>query len=212
MFLRRYTTASVAAVAATRSCALRRSQQPRWCTGPKADGAPTAPSSSLSSPAGAAAAAAGASAAASAAPEEAKPSASAEYVAKLGPGPWGNFWRWTTQDRQSHPKFSAAWFLEALIVLGIFSVAGSTTLYAIRPCLTKIGIEGSFVEGPWSYRVASVFMVSPCYTLIVLTVGTLAGRHPMFAKVAARMWKRFMPNSARLRLLCEPARIKYSSQ
>ena len=195
MFLRRYTTASVAAVAATRSCALRGSQQPRWCTGPKADGVPAAPSPSPSSPA----------AASSSSEEAAKPSASAEYVAKLGPGPWGNFWRWTTQERQSHPKFSAAWFLEALIVLGIFSVAGSTTLYAvcgtggretrhdvqththihtqIRPCLTKIGIEGSFIEGPWSYRVASVFMVSPCYTLIVLT-GTRTPPTPLCSVAA----------------------------
>ncbi|KAJ9446516.1 hypothetical protein DIPPA_30489b, partial [Diplonema papillatum] len=38
--------------------------------------------------------------------------------------------------------------------------------------------------------------------------GTLAGRHPYFAKIAVRMWARLMPAAARRRLMCAPARRK----
>lgn len=47
------------------------------------------------------------------------------------------------------------------------------------------------MEGPNSYRVISVLTVTPIYTVILLTVGTVAGRHSFFAKQAVKMLGRF---------------------
>eukprot|EP01061_Rhynchopus_euleeides_P010273 TRINITY_DN19704_c0_g1_i1.p1 TRINITY_DN19704_c0_g1~~TRINITY_DN19704_c0_g1_i1.p1 ORF type:complete len:187 (+),score=28.21 TRINITY_DN19704_c0_g1_i1:99-659(+) len=132
-------------------------------------------------------------------------SRSTEGSSERPQGAWDQFWKWTTQ-RRDYERWSSDWIKETIIVCTVFAIAGSTTLLVVRPCLGYVGIEGSMAEGPWSYRFASIFLISPMYTLIVLTAGTLAGRHATFAKVAARMWKRFLPESARLKLMCEPAR------
>ena len=70
----------------------------------------------------------------------------------------------------------------------VFGITGSTSMYLVRPVLPKIGIKGSWKEGPWSYRIGSFVLVSPVYTLILLTVGSLAGRHNFFAAMARKMW------------------------
>eukprot|EP01063_Lacrimia_lanifica_P016275 TRINITY_DN22885_c0_g1_i1.p1 TRINITY_DN22885_c0_g1~~TRINITY_DN22885_c0_g1_i1.p1 ORF type:complete len:178 (+),score=28.73 TRINITY_DN22885_c0_g1_i1:64-597(+) len=127
-------------------------------------------------------------------------------AAPEGGSQWDAFWRWTTQKRPDHARMSAPWILDKLFICAVFAVAGTSTMYFIRPCLGKLGIEGSMADGPWSYRVASLFCVSPFYTLIVLTLGTLSGRHATFAKVAARMWKRMLPHSVRYRLVCPAGR------
>jgi hypothetical protein len=58
----------------------------------------------------------------------------------------------------------------------------------VRPLLPYIGLEGSFREGPWSYRIGSLVLVSPAYTALLLMTGSLAGRHNYFAAIARRMW------------------------
>lgn len=45
-------------------------------------------------------------------------------------------------------------------------------------------------------------------TMILLTIGTLAGRHMYFAKVARRMWGRFLPSSVADKVMCTPAKAK----
>jgi hypothetical protein len=53
-----------------------------------------------------------------------------------------------------------------------------------------LGLHGSMMDGPWSYRIASLLVLTPVYSTILMTVGTLAGRHAFFAHVVQRMWYR----------------------
>ena len=56
--------------------------------------------------------------------------------------------------------------------------------------------EGSMKEGPWSYRIGSLVIVSPIYSVVLLTVGTLAGRHRFFARMSYKIMGRFVPQFA----------------
>ena len=59
------------------------------------------------------------------------------------------FWNWTTQARPSWKENK----LEAAVVFCVFGVTGSTSVGLVRPALKyTIGLEGSFIEGPNSYR------------------------------------------------------------
>jgi hypothetical protein len=89
------------------------------------------------------------------------------------------FWRWTTQNRP-HWRESK---LEAAVIFCVFGATGSSSVYFVRPLLSKVGINGTMMDGPNSYRVLSILLVSPVYACILLTLGTLSGRHTFFAKV-----------------------------
>jgi hypothetical protein len=52
---------------------------------------------------------------------------------------------------------------------------------------------GTMLDGPWSYRLASLFLVTPTYSLILVTLGTLAGRKDFFLGQAMKIWGRFLP-------------------
>lgn len=99
------------------------------------------------------------------------------------------------------------------MVCAVFGATGSSALYIMRPLLaTTLGIEGSLVDGPNSYRLASLLLMSPAYATVLLLLGTLSGRHTFFAKMAFGILKRYVPaRSLQQRLLCKPARLKQSS-
>ena len=115
------------------------------------------------------------------------------------------FWSWTTKERANWKESPT----EALIICTIFGITGSSTLYFVRPVLKRIGFEGSMIEGPNSYRVASVLLISPMYASILLILGTIGGRHLFFAKMAHKIYSRFIPNNKiREKILCTPALLK----
>ena len=90
----------------------------------------------------------------------------------------------------------------------VFGITGSASMYIVRPVLPHLGLKGSFKEGPWSYRIGSLLLVSPFYTLILLTTGSLAGRHKYFAAMARKMWGRFLPKPVAQKVACTPAKQK----
>ena len=66
----------------------------------------------------------------------------------------------------------------------------------VRPALKQtFGLEGSMIDGPWSYRVTSLLVVSPIYASLLVTFGTLAGRHRYFASMATKIFGRFVPRA-----------------
>ena len=86
---------------------------------------------------------------------------------------------------------------EAAVAICVFGVTGTTSVMLVRPALKHtIGLEGSLREGPWSYRVLSVGLVSPIYAGLLVTFGTLAGRHAFFAPMGSRILRRFVPKAA----------------
>ncbi|KAG5187133.1 hypothetical protein JKP88DRAFT_308035 [Tribonema minus] len=123
---------------------------------------------------------------------------------------WNRFVNWTTQPAPQHKRWSAPWFGEQALLCTVFAITGSSSMYLVRPFLPKIGLEGSWREGPWSYRIGSFILVSPIYTALLLLTGSLAGRHNYFAAIARRMWGRFLPRPLAERVGCTPAKIKAS--
>mmetsp|Transcript_19144 Transcript_19144/g.28488 ORF Transcript_19144/g.28488 Transcript_19144/m.28488 type:complete len:191 (+) Transcript_19144:155-727(+) len=77
---------------------------------------------------------------------------------------------------------------EALIICIIFALAGSTTMYVVRPIFNMIGFKGSLKEGPWSYRIGYILMMTPAYSAILFTYATLFGRRQLFLPIILRMW------------------------
>lgn len=91
------------------------------------------------------------------------------------------------------------------MAFGVFGATGSASLILVRPALKAVGLEGSLYEGPNSYRVASVLICSPCYACLLVTLGTLAGRHRFFATMGGKILSRFIPFTSQP-IMCPPAR------
>jgi len=114
------------------------------------------------------------------------------------------FWAWTTQARPSWRENKT----EAAVLFCVFGCTGSSSVALVRPCLGKLGLEGSMKDGPNSYRVISFLSVTPIYSLIIFTLGTLSGRHAYFAGQWRKIFSRFMPKAAVNKLVhagCPPA-------
>ena len=89
----------------------------------------------------------------------------------------------------------------------MFGITGSSSVALVRPALKSVlGIEGTMIDGPNSYRFLSFFLVTPIYCCVLLTVGTLAGRHTYFANMARKILGRFVPSEKmKSKIACKPA-------
>jgi hypothetical protein len=118
------------------------------------------------------------------------------------------FWKWTTQPR---PTWRES-YTEAAVLFCVFGVTGSSSVVIVRPFLEyTIGLKGSLYEGPNSYRVLSILLVSPFYACLLVTFGTLSGRHSYFANMGRKTLGRFMPASLLKKVTCTPAQQKFDS-
>ena len=86
----------------------------------------------------------------------------------------------------------------------VFGVTGSSSVAVVRPCLNSMGLEGNMRDGPWNYRIISLVAVSPIYACMLVTFGTLAGRHRFFKEMAGKIVGRMMPASVRNRIFAPP--------
>ncbi|KAG5456386.1 MAG: hypothetical protein BJ554DRAFT_3887 [Olpidium bornovanus] len=99
-----------------------------------------------------------------------------------------------TPDFSKLERFSPSWWKEWGVVMAVFAVTGSSTMLLVRPFVNDfMGFKGTFKEGPWSFRVAYILTTLPGYSMMLVTVGTLAGRHAYFRGVALKMWSRLVP-------------------
>ena len=53
-----------------------------------------------------------------------------------------------------------------------------------------VQLEPSMKNGPWSYRLISLIVIMPFYSALLVTIGTIFGRHHYFKRIALRLWKR----------------------
>ena len=105
-----------------------------------------------------------------------------------------SFWQYWTSEPLSHTRFSALWWRDTVVILVVFSITGSLSLLVVKPLLSSLlGVSGSMRDGPNSYRLLSVLLVPPAYSVMLVTIGTLVGQHHYFRKVALRMWGRMLP-------------------
>ena len=102
---------------------------------------------------------------------------------------------------------------EAAVIFTVFGITGSSSVALVRPALKHtIGLEGTMSEGPWSYRIGSILAVSPVYACVLLTVGTVAGRHTFFSMMATKIFGRFLPSSVSKYIACPPVLAKRTAQ
>ena len=98
---------------------------------------------------------------------------------------------------------------ETAVVFTVFGLTGSTTVFLVRPTLkyiiqnsqltSDIPPDASFTSGPNSYRALYVTVMSPTYTMLLISYGHLLGRGPYFTHFAFKMWSRLLPPSIRAR-------------
>ena len=80
------------------------------------------------------------------------------------------------------------------VVLIVFAITGSLTVLLARFLLNNIlGLEGSLWSGPWSYRVVYVLLITPVYSVLLISVGTLFGKHTYFRHRVVRIWSHVLP-------------------
>jgi len=97
-------------------------------------------------------------------------------------------------EKPTFPRYTGRWWWEKIVMCVVFAITGSTTAFFVRPFIEKIlHLEGSLWNGPWSYRVAYVVTITPIYSILLVVIGTLFGRHAFFKKFAKRMWTRMIP-------------------
>ena len=80
------------------------------------------------------------------------------------------------------------------IVLIVFAITGSLTVLLARFLLNNIlGLEGSLWSGPWPYRVVYVLLITPIYSVLLIGIGTLFGKHAYFRHRVVRTWSHILP-------------------
>jgi len=90
------------------------------------------------------------------------------------------------------PRWTLRWYGEMTLICTVFAISGTSTMVLVRPAMNEIlGLRGSMREGPWSYRLCSLFIMTPVYPFILITVGTTFGRHAYFRHFAVKMFSRF---------------------
>ncbi len=84
--------------------------------------------------------------------------------------------------------------LHWIIVLLVFSITGSLALVVARLLLQDLlGLQGGFWAGPWSYRIAYLLVVPPCYSMMLVLIGGIFGKYEYFRVRALKTWSRLLP-------------------
>ena len=77
------------------------------------------------------------------------------------------------------------------VVLLVFAITGSLAAILSRLLLNSLfGMDGSLWSGPWTYRLAYLALIPPSYSVMLLGIGTLFGKHAYFKKRVLRIWGR----------------------
>jgi len=103
-----------------------------------------------------------------------------------------NFWvRWTA-PREMPPRYTVRWYGEVVLICTVFGITGTSTMLLVRPAVSNVlQLEGSFRDGPWSYRICSLVIMTPLYATLLVVVGTIFGRHAYFRHFAVKIFSRF---------------------
>ncbi|CAO3573853.1 unnamed protein product [Mortierella alpina] len=91
-------------------------------------------------------------------------------------------------------RFSLNWWLEWTIIIFVFSVTGSSTMLVVKPLLRALGLSGSIIAGPWTFRIIYVILTLPIYSCMLLLVSSLFCRRLYFENLLIRMWGRLLPS------------------
>ena len=92
--------------------------------------------------------------------------------------------RWMA-PKEIPPRNTPRWYAEMLLICTVFAITGTSTMVLVRPAMSDIlGLKGSLKDGPWSYRICSLVIMTPLYSILLVCVGTIFGRHAYFRHFA----------------------------
>ncbi len=84
------------------------------------------------------------------------------------------------------------------VIFLAFGVTGGLTVLVSRFLLNGLlGLDGSLLSGPWSYRLIYLALIPPVYSATLLAVGTLLGKRAFFQRRVVRLWGWALPASLR---------------
>ncbi|KAL7430321.1 hypothetical protein ACHAXH_002751 [Discostella pseudostelligera] len=90
------------------------------------------------------------------------------------------------------PRNTPRWYAEMALICTVFGITGTSTMFLVRPAVSDVlGLKGSFKEGPWSYRICSLVIMTPIYSTLLVIIGTIFGRHAYFRHFSVKMFSRF---------------------
>jgi hypothetical protein len=70
------------------------------------------------------------------------------------------------------PKGTLKWYGEMVLICTVFAITGTSTMVLVRPAVSEVlGLKGSMKEGPWSYRICSLVIMTPLYSAMLVVVG-----------------------------------------
>ena len=99
--------------------------------------------------------------------------------------------RWMA-PKEMPPRWTLRWYGEMALLCTVFAITGTSTMVLVRPAVSDVlGLKGSLKDGPWSYRICSLVIMTPVYATLLVCVGTLFGRHAYFRFFAVKMFSRF---------------------
>lgn len=79
-------------------------------------------------------------------------------------------------------------------ILVVYSITGSLAVMLSRLILNgALNMDGSFASGPWAYRGVYLLVIPPMYSLMLIAVGTVFGKHLYFRQRVLKMWGRILP-------------------
>ena len=85
-------------------------------------------------------------------------------------------------------------WLHWTIVIVVFGITGTLSLLLTRFVLHDMfQVEGEIWSGPWSYWLAYLLVGPPAYTVTLVVVGSVFGKHTYFKERALRTWRRLLP-------------------
>jgi hypothetical protein len=105
----------------------------------------------------------------------------------------------------SGPEATRGRWSHYAVVLLVFSVTGLISALFSRVLLSGVfDLEGNLWSGPWSYRATYLLVIPPSYSLTLVAVGSMFGKHDYFKRRVIGMWSRLIPMWMLVRLLHGP--------
>uniref|UniRef100_A0A7S0BUS4 DUF6787 domain-containing protein n=1 Tax=Proboscia inermis TaxID=420281 RepID=A0A7S0BUS4_9STRA len=103
-----------------------------------------------------------------------------------------SFWQKWTSAKEMPERGTMQWYKEMVLICTVFGITGSSTMVLVRPAVSNgLGLKGSFRDGPNSFRICSLVVMTPLYASMLVVVGTIFGRHHYFRHFAVKMFSRF---------------------
>lgn len=99
----------------------------------------------------------------------------------------------TLKEKMKQPRFWFIWLVRLLV----FSITGSLSVRLTSLFVHKVlGMDGAFKSAPWfPYRIVFIISTLPIYTILIVTIGTLAGQRLYFSRIAQHIWSCCIPGN-----------------